>query len=475
MQENWFVMLPEIWLIIYVAIASIVNRYRKSKTPKTFFTLAKYFLFVEILLTLVFYNKSAFVLFWQNTSFTTLFKVIVYLLTLGWLYLSSKWFLNKNHPSCLFCCIIFIMLTAMSILASSSNLLTLLSCFIVICSCYILLMFQYSHNDKRTVYTKQYIYTFLVFLFLSISAIFWLYYTSGSVFYKDIKLYFSNTTQMDIYTISAVVSLISMFVFLLGLAPFHIWIVKFWENGILPIYGFITLVPPLLYLCSFINLWKECLSFAKFSSISFILIPAYISIILGAISANGEKNIRCLFGYLSMYCIGFAITGFANMDNLAIIASFAYTIIALLSFFGIYTIFLSFKSHNDYIEDLDAIKGFSQLRPYMSAGFIIFIFSLTGLAPTLGFIGYLSIINNLFANNAWLSLGICITGILLCVRICLQIINYIYFADNTQKYDRAEKSTYICLFVNMTIIFAALINPNWLFHYIFIILNESTQ
>ena len=90
MLQNWLILIPELSIIAYLLISAFVNHYREEKTAKTFFTLGKYFLFVSIIFSVIFYNKSVFPDLWQNSSYTVLFKVTVFIIALVWFYLSSK-------------------------------------------------------------------------------------------------------------------------------------------------------------------------------------------------------------------------------------------------------------------------------------------------------------------------------------------------------------------------------------------------
>ena len=125
MLQNWFILLPELCMLAFFLVAWPVDLFRREKTAKTFFTLAQFFLLAVICFTILFYNKSVFPRYWQNTPLTTLFKTFVYLLSWAWFYLSSKWFLTKNRPSFKFYAICFMLLFGFDILASASSLLTL--------------------------------------------------------------------------------------------------------------------------------------------------------------------------------------------------------------------------------------------------------------------------------------------------------------------------------------------------------------
>ncbi len=89
MLQNWLILLPELTLLSFLPIAWLVNRYRESKTAKTFFTLSKYFLGTALIFTIVFYNKSVWSAWWLNSRYSTLFKVAVYAVALVWFYFAS--------------------------------------------------------------------------------------------------------------------------------------------------------------------------------------------------------------------------------------------------------------------------------------------------------------------------------------------------------------------------------------------------
>ena len=77
MLQNWFILMPEISLLSYLAVAALVNRYRAGKTAKTFFTLSKYFLLAALLGTVVFYKISVFTSRKKKKPYTTMFKDVI--------------------------------------------------------------------------------------------------------------------------------------------------------------------------------------------------------------------------------------------------------------------------------------------------------------------------------------------------------------------------------------------------------------
>lgn len=471
MLHNWFILLPEICILSFLAITAPKAFTHKEITAKSFFSQVQLFLLATLASTIIFYNKSAFPQFWQNSSFTTLFKFFVYLLSWAWFYLSSIWFLNKNRPSGYFFLICFALLLGFDILASSSSLLTLAVIIPYICFFYYKLILRHWDIEHVRCAARRYAICAVIFCSLMILGVVLIYQQTESFSYNGIKEFFADKTNVPTnMTYIGVLLVFSTILFLMATAPFHNWFISFIGCGVLPVCGFITIIPPLIYLCTLINLMNECFfHFIRYIT-PIMTIFGGISLIIGSLSANKEGNIRRLFGYLNVYCTGFMLIGLMHLSNNAVVASFAYTVIYIISFSGVYTTFLSIKSKGDYLSDINAISGFYTTRPFMSAALLIFMFSLIGLAPTLGFFGYLSVINNLVESGNWVSLILILFSLLFVAGACLQIVRIVYFEPSNIKFDRLDKAIYICLFVNTLLVFISLINPAWLLYDALVIL-----
>lgn len=469
MLQNWFILLPEICMLSFLFVAWPIDKYRKEKTSKTFFSLSQVFLLGTIVFSILFYNKSAFPEVWKNTSFSTLFKSFAYILAWAWFYLSSKWFLNKNRPSFKFYALCFAMLLCFDILASASSLLALDIVFPLVSVLYYLLVLQHWDTARVEGVSRLYLLYAVVFAGLLWGGSYILYKQAGTLDYSAIKLFYASHPARSI-DLAAVLMLIAPFMFLMAFVPFHNWFVNFISTAVLPVCGFITLVPPLIYLCALIGLIGDCLyPFAGFI-MPVLSIFAALSMIIGALSANGEQDVRRLFAFLSIYCTAVSFVGLSDFSNAGKMASFAYMIVAMLSFAGIYTVFLGLKLKGEYVSAASELAGLSTNRPYMSAALLVFMFSLTGLAPTLGFFGYLSIVSKLVAGGQWAWVLLLFGSLLFVAAACLQIVRTIYFEGQKNKFDRTDKAIYICLFINMLLILISLLNPSWLIRDAWIIL-----
>ena len=469
MLHNWFILLPEILLLLFFPIAASVEKFSKEKSSHIFFMLAQFFLGMSTAFSILFYNKSAFPELLQKTPLSTLFATAGAIVAWAWFYLSSKWFINKNQSPFKFYAFCLAILLGMNVMVASASLLTLSTAATGVCCFIYFLILREWNKDKIKQPLKIYAVSACFFVFLLWGGTMLLYSKSGSFSYEIIKGFLTNQ-KADAETIGACLMIMSMMMFMLAQVPFHQWFSALVGEGHLPASGFLVLVPPLLCVCVLINLVRNCLWPLKDIFLPVITVFAFVSLCVGALSAHRESNMRKWVACIAIYGIGFTLVGLSDFSKSSIIASFAYLMVTILSLGGIYTVYLGMKSKGDYIREIEQINGFYEKRPYMSAALLIFIFSLMGMAPTLGFLGYLSVINNVIEQGEWFKIMVLIVALLFLAGAGLQMIRAVYFETSPNKYDRPDKAIYICLFINMAIILTSLLNPTWLMHDILVIL-----
>lgn len=471
MLQNWFILMPEISLLSYLAVAALVNRYRAGKTAKTFFTLSKYFLLAALLGTVVFYNLSVFPCWMKNTPYTTLFKVVIYLVAFAWFYLSSKWFLNKNRSSYRFYSLGMTALLLLGILISAQNFLLIAGVVPLLCLINYALLRLHWDEDRIIEMSRLYLFFASLFCLLLWGGAVLLWTEVQGFAFADIYDYYNAGRPMTLVSYAAVGMIMCSLFFMLAVAPFHSWFVGIVSVAILPVCGFITLVPPFAYLAclinSMVNIFWTAGEFIKPA----LLIFASISLFIGALSANGEKNLRELFAFSSIYHIGFLLFTIVSFNDNSVLSAFAYMMVYILAMAGVYTVFLGLKSRGDYLTGLSDIDGLSVSKPYLSAALLVFMVSLAGIPPMLGFLGRLSVINNLVVEERWGDVVVLLVSMLFMANAYLQVIRTAYFEPLKKSFDRTDKAIYICLFVNLVLVIISTLNPGYLLHDAELILN----
>lgn len=463
MLQNWLILLPEFAIISFFPAAWIINHYRENKTAKTFFTLSKISLLASLLFTIIFYNKSVWPDLWENSKYTTLFKIAIYIICFVWFYLSSKWFLNKDRSSFKFYTAGMLCILLFGILLSSQNFIIPIIIVPSLCVLTHTLILQHWDEERVQKIAKLYKTFALIFCTILIGGCFIIWNEFKSLDYATIQQALEgHPPSLLIY--SAIIMIISSLLFMMAAAPFHFWYIGTISTVILPICGFLTLIPPFAYLSCLITLMGEVFSPLQQNLYHLIEYIAIFSIIIGSLSAGGQTNIRRLFAFSSTYNLGVMLLGIISFNSEAIMASFIYTIIYVMAMTGIYTAFLALKSKGDYLSELSEMQGLSETKPYVSAAIVIFMISLIGVPPLLGFWGRLSLFNILILEERWTHVIILLISIIFMANAYLQIIRTIYFEPIKNSFDRTDKAIYICLFINLLLIFISILNPSYLLH-----------
>ena len=452
----FYTYIPELILMLGLVYMGFAYKFRKDKTPKTFYTISKYSIIFSVLVMMFF---SPHIELKGASLFINSLKLSMMSLSMLWFFLSCKYFLNKDINSYRFYSIGLGLVCSYLFMIDTQSLLVL---YIAIFASFILnYLLIRSYGEKGSLLKKSnyYLGFGLFFNLLFAASIYCFYKKVGDFNYSSVYDYLYNISVLSLDIKLAIGSMVAVFMFYLSLAPFHFLYPQLIENSRLPTGGFFAMIPSLAYYGVFCIVVLDVL-FPAFELLKPIIrFFALFSILLGAISANNQKNIRTIFAYSSIFHLGVLVMGLLEFNHNNIFSSFIYLIIYLTSQLGIYTIFYSMKSKGDYINDLDDLKGFAIQRPYMGAGILVFMISLIGSPPMLGFVGKLFIINDLILNKQYLSLGLIMFSLVLIVDAYLKVIKVLFFEQGVRKYDRTESGIYVCLFIILVFILASIFNP----------------
>ena len=100
--------------------------------------------------------------------------------------------------------------------------------------------------------------------------------------------------------------------------------------------------------------------------------------ILGAVAAIGQKNIKRLMAYSSIGHIGYILAGVATGTNSGYSSSLIYMSIYAVMNLGAFSCIYLMKKNGEYVEEISDLSGISKDRPVLAISFLIIFFSLAG-------------------------------------------------------------------------------------------------
>lgn len=449
---------PEIFLLMGLPIMFLLNKYRKNKTSKTFYSVSKIMLLFSILSGIIFYNRSGYAEYVQNNTYTTLYKIFVQIFGLGIFFLSCKWFLNKNRSSLQYYAYGTGLIVSLMILISSVHFLVLSGAYFISSLLIYYLMRLSSEDYEYEMGNRRYfVFMFMFSLMILLSGL-WFYHKIGSWEYAKIAAYYAKHAW-NRADIMAFAGILLPLLYMLGIAPLHFNRIEQSGLSILPV-GMINQILPVIGAYAVIlNLLINVFSTASSIYLPFLRILSIVSLFWGAISATKEDNLRRLFGYCCLYSVGFIMLGLLPFNNNGITSSFVYLIAYLLTIFGVYSVFFAFKSNGEYVSSLQDISGIFSQKPYVSVLLTAFIVSFAGSPPMLGFLGKLQSVENMIREQDYWSIGLAMLALLLLLNAFFRVIRVMFFEIRTKNFDRTDRGIYFCLFLNMIFFLVGVLNP----------------
>jgi len=217
--------------------------------------------------------------------------------------------------------------------------------------------------------------------------------------------------------------------------PFHMWTPDVYEGAPTPVTAFFASAPKVAAVLMGTRVCLEALGPATDAWRQIVIFAALASIILGAVAAYGQTNIKRLLAYSSINNVGFALVGLAAGGAAGASSVLFYMAVYIVMTLGAFLCVLWMRdAKGQPVEEIASLAGLSQHRPGYAAAFAIFMFSLAGIPPLFGFWPKLLVFNA--AVDAGL-VPLAVAGILGTVvgaYYYLRIIKVMYFDDGEARF-----------------------------------------
>ncbi|UKK84702.1 NADH-quinone oxidoreductase subunit NuoN [Sphingopyxis sp. BSN-002] len=221
---------------------------------------------------------------------------------------------------------------------------------------------------------------------------------SGILLYGISLLYgFTGTTdfagvaaamggELNIGLIFGIVFVIAGLAFKISAVPFHMWTPDVYEGAPTPVTAFFATAPKVAAMALMTRVVVGAMGPAVGSWQQIIIFLALASIILGAVGAIGQKNIKRLLAYSSINNVGFMLVGLAAGTQQGVESVLTYLLVYMVTTLGAFLVVLQLRDpEGNYVESIPALAGYSQRRPGLAAALAVFLFSLAGIPPLFGF------------------------------------------------------------------------------------------
>lgn len=198
-----------------------------------------------------------------------------------------------------------------------------------------------------------------------------------------------TTSRMFIFGITL---LTVGFCFKVSIVPFHAWTPDVYQGSPTPHSAFMATAVKTVSFAAFLRIIATRSLIGSENLFDFLQWLAVITMVIGNVAAIMQNNFKRMLAYSSVAHSGYLLVGIITTgvsDKMSFGASgvifylLAYSLMTL----GAFAIVSLFEKTENTVLSIDDMAGFAKQRPMMALCLTVFLLSLAGIPPTVGFFG----------------------------------------------------------------------------------------
>jgi NADH-quinone oxidoreductase subunit N len=235
--------------------------------------------------------------------------------------------------------------------------------------------------------------------------------------------------------------------FKIAAVPFHMWTPDAYDGAPTPVTAFMSVAPKAAGFAALVRIMVQGLGPMSDDWINLIAALAILTMVFGNIVAIAQRNVKRMLAYSSIAHTGYMLVGLAAYQTMG---GFSTTeqagltsdrgVSALLYYILAYTFMnigafavVTWLQHRGRGMTLDDFAGLAGTNPLAAAAMTVFLVSLMGVPPLLGFYAkYYVILAAIDADLLWLALAVVIMSAV-SAYYYLRIVAVMYFTPSEKK------------------------------------------
>ncbi len=270
-----------------------------------------------------------------------------------------------------------------------------------------------------------------------------IYGFTGSLSFAGINDYFltvATTLNADnmIVPTAFLVGLIFIMVslaFKISAVPFHMWAPDVYQGAPMIVTAFFAVVPKVASIALLVRLMYGAFVDHAEHWLQVVTFLSMASLIVGALGAIVQHNIKRLLAYSSIGHVGFALVGLASSDGDGLRGLLIYMAIYMVMSLGIFSCLLMLKKDGVYKEEIRQFSGLARSHPYLAAAIAVTMFSMAGIPPLAGFFAKFYVLYAAVKQEFYLLAVVAVLASVISSYYYLYIIKVMYFDEPRERAD----------------------------------------
>jgi len=445
---NALVILPEIWLLFAALSVTLIDLFVSDPQKRPTFWLTQGSIGIFAALQLAFFNGGATVYAMHGNvvvdpmgHLLAFFAAVSVMMTIAYARptLGSREMLKGEFYS-----LTMFVLLGISVMTSANNFLVVyLGLELMSLSLYALTALRRDHAISTEAAMKYFVLGALAsgFLLYGLSM---MYGATGSLEIPKVFEQIANNPGINKEVlIFGVVFVVAGLAFKLGAVPFNMWVPDVYQGAPTSVTLLIGGAPKFAAFAITIRLLVEGMLGLAVDWQQMLIVLAVGSLIVGNVAAIAQTNLKRMLAYSTIAQMGFILLGLSagvvsgntlSAGNAYSSAMF-YLVTYVLTTLGTFGLIMFLSRQGFESEQVEDLAGLSRRSPWVAGVMTVFMFSLAGIPPMVGFYAKLAILQALVSTNVAAYLWLAIFAVLLSLIgafYYLRVVKVMYFDEPTQ-------------------------------------------
>jgi NADH-quinone oxidoreductase subunit N len=255
------------------------------------------------------------------------------------------------------------------------------------------------------------------------------YGASGSTRLPAIADALAGRTGSVALAVTAMGLLAVGFAFKVSAVPFHMWTPDVYQGAPTAVTGFMSAGTKVAAFAAFIRVFDISFQPITWDWQPVVGILAVVSIVAGSLLAIAQTDIKRLLAYSSISHAGFVLLGLTAAGEDGIGAALFYLVAYAATVIGAFGVVMVVSARGERHTSLSAYAGLARRSPVAAGLLTLFLLSLAGIPPTVGFVAKVAVFRAATEAGYWFLVLIGVLASVVAAFVYLRVIVLMFMRE----------------------------------------------
>ena len=238
-----------------------------------------------------------------------------------------------------------------------------------------------------------------------------------------------SANEPSVILVIGMILLLVGFAFKVSAVPFHMWTPDAYQGAPTLVTGFMSTGVKAAAFAAFLRVFLSALEPLRGEWVPILSAIAGLTMILGTVVGVAQTSVKRMLAYSSIAHAGYLLVGLVAANTAGKAAILFYLVAYAVTNLGAFGVLAALSTNDRPHDDVRDFAGLWHERPGLAAMLTVFLLSLGGFPPTVGFIGKWYIFNAAVQENL---IALAVLGVLtsvVSVFFYLRIVVMMYMTD----------------------------------------------